>query len=85
MCLFSHKYMLILLKVTLQQIIIKSIIAVTQPNEDEFLWNDGVELLTNGNMKFFRRETILSIHAKMMLDINILNEVLHSMIMKKLK
>ncbi len=63
----------------------KSSIAAAQTNEDGFFWNEGAELWTDGNMKFFRREAIPSVHAEDYVSINILNEVLVSILMKNLK
>ena len=42
----------------------KSKVAAAQTNEDEYFWNEGAELWTDGNMKFFGREAIPSVNAE---------------------
>ena len=42
----------------------RSTIAATQANEDGYFWNEGAELWTDGNMKFFKRVAIPSINPE---------------------
>lgn len=42
----------------------KTTVAATQANEDGYFWNEGAELWTDGNMKFFKRVAIPSVNPE---------------------
>ena len=54
-------------------------------NKNKYFWNEDAELWTDGNVKFLTMRQFLLLIQKIMLNTNMLNEILDSIMMKNLK